>query len=291
MTQPREKHTTGLYIDIENLTGRGQQVIYTLLDDWPQDFPPPVLLHLYTQANHATMWLLWATQTFPDLEVRTSGTQHFNQNSSHNSADIAMAVHAMADLLQQRVTHVAVFSDDCDFISLYQAILDEPSLSTPRNTAPFLWVLTDRTNSVSAMVRKFFPTSKTHTVPWPPGISTDDPIPGPDDPLWTQAADLIAQKLPPGHFRSTEALGALREHWPNHPLSHLDGGAFGQHMATRIWPLLQPRGVTRDGHRFYLPPGTATPESDPNTDKHRPPDQPQPENPVTHSTHGAGRTQ
>ena len=262
MAQPHTTQQTGLYVDIENLSTRGQQMLVTLVDTWPPGFPPPHLLRLYTQAHHTTMWRLWASQAFPDLEVRASGTQHFNQHSSRNSADIAMSVQAMADLLQERVTHVAVFSDDCDFISLCQAILDEPAIPTPRDTAPFLWITTDRSNSVSVMVQKFFPTAQTHTVPWPPGPARDDPIPGPDDCLWTQAADLVAQQLPPGTFRSSDVLQVIQDHWPDHPLAVLDSGTFGQHMTTRIWPALQKMGATRTNSRYYLPPDLDHPRAD-----------------------------
>ena len=40
------------------------------------------------------------------LHVVVHGTQHFSMSATKNSADIAIATNAMADLLRERVSHV-----------------------------------------------------------------------------------------------------------------------------------------------------------------------------------------
>ena len=85
-------------------------------------------------------------------------------SASKNSADIAIAINAIADLVLKRVTHVVVFSDDSDFISLYAAIRDEPEIPFCAGSTPFLWVVTDREGSLSAMVKQFFPPDHLHVV-------------------------------------------------------------------------------------------------------------------------------
>ena len=97
--------------------------------------------------------------------VSVKGTQHFSLSSSKNSADIAIATNAMADLILKRVTHVVVFSDDSDFISLYVAIRDEPDVLVDHDEVPFLWVVTDREGSLSTTIRQFFPLDQLHVVP------------------------------------------------------------------------------------------------------------------------------
>ena len=56
-------------------------------------------------------------------------TQHFSMSATKNSADIAIATNAMADLVLERVSHVLVFSDDSDFISLHVAIRDNTAVA------------------------------------------------------------------------------------------------------------------------------------------------------------------
>ncbi len=84
--------------------------------------------------------------------------------SSKNSADMAIATNAMADLILNRITHVVVFSDDSDFVSLYVAIRDDPDIPLADDQVPFLWVVTNREGALSATVKQFFPLDKLHVV-------------------------------------------------------------------------------------------------------------------------------
>ena len=98
------------------------------MEHWPDKAPAPSRLTLYVRADQVELWRLWAASRFSDLEVVVKGTQHFSMTSTKNSADIAIATNAMADLIVGRVAHVALLSDDSDFISLYGAVRDEPEI-------------------------------------------------------------------------------------------------------------------------------------------------------------------
>ena len=155
---------SGLYVDVENLHSDGQAMIKSLVEDWPAKAPAPSRLTLYVRADQVELWRLWATNRFRDLKVSVKGTQHFSLSSSKNSADIAIATNAMADLILKRITHVVVFSDDSDFISLYVAIRDEPDVLMDDGEVPFLWVVTDREGSLSTTIKQFFPLDQLHVV-------------------------------------------------------------------------------------------------------------------------------
>ena len=120
---------SGLYVDMENLQADGQSLLQSLMDHWPEKLPAATRLTLYVRADQTELWRLWATNQFANVEVVVHGTQHFSMSSTKNSADIAIATNAMADLLRERVSHVVIFSDDSDFISLYVAIRNELGIS------------------------------------------------------------------------------------------------------------------------------------------------------------------
>ena len=237
--EPQGAGRSGLYVDLENLHAGGQAMVQDLVESWPAQAPPPSRLMLYVRADQVELWRLWATGRYPELEVGVSGTQHFSQSASKNSADIAMATHAMADLALRRVDHVVVFSDDSDFISLYVAIRDEPGIPRPGGRAPFLWVVTDRQGSLSATVRQFFPPDHLHviafrgpgsagTAPAAVSPSADAPAgpPGKDADIWVAMARAVLGEIGVGQFKSADCQGIIRQRWPG--LRH---GVQEQHLA------------------------------------------------------------
>ena len=120
----------GLDAQVSTLTWKtcqaeGQSMVQSLLENWPDKVPAATRLTLYVRADQTELWRLWATSQFANMEVVVHCTQHFSMSSTKNSADIAIATSAMADLLLRRGSHVVVFSDDSDFISLYIAIRNE----------------------------------------------------------------------------------------------------------------------------------------------------------------------
>ena len=144
----------GLYVDIENLRESAKPMVGSLVDSWPDSFPKPGLITLYVPADQVELWRMWGISRFKGAQVRVRGIQRFSGHLSKNSADIAIATDAVADFVRGRVRHVAVFSDDSDFMSLYVKIREEAGNSPD---APFLWVLTDRRGTKSYNIRRYFP--------------------------------------------------------------------------------------------------------------------------------------
>ena len=252
---PQVPGRAGLYVDVENLHSDGQRIIQSLIDSWPGGVPAPSRLTLYVRADQVELWRLWATSRFTNLDVVVHGTQHFSMSSSKNSADIAIATNAMADLVLHRVTNVVVFSDDSDFISLYVSIRDEPGIPLTDGEVPFLWVVTDREGSLSATVKQFFPTDKLHIVETERDedgkvASAESLQPataqGPRPPsrhIWTDMAEAVLRDIPVGPFKSTECQPVIRRVWPDHPLAQAGGAEFGSQFKNNIWPVLRDLGV------------------------------------------------
>ena len=255
---PGVRAASGLYADTENLQNHGQNLIGALIRNWPQSAPPLALLTLYVRADNAELWRAWATGEFEGLQVIVRGIQRFTTNTSKNSADIAIASNAMADWLLGRISHVAVISDDSDFISLYAAMRQELARAGDADgEVPFLWIVTDRKATVSDMAQRFFPKDKLHVV------STDAPddalIPAPAAPMpgpagetespptptghATDMARAIAASIPVGTFKSADCAGIIQSGWPSHPLARAGGSAFGTEFKNTIWPILRLWGV------------------------------------------------
>ena len=176
-------------------------------------------------------------------------------SSSKNSADIAIATNAMADLILKRITHVTVVSDDSDFISLYAAIRDEPDIQLADGRVPFLWVVTDREGSLSTTVRQFFPREQLHTVAIersdaqntePSESPNTKPVQShPERPkdVWAEMAQSVLRDMPVGPFKSTDCQPVIERHWPKHPLARAGGSPFGIEFKNNIWPVLEKLGV------------------------------------------------
>ncbi len=243
--------STGLYVDLENLQGEGQAMVESLIEEWPATFPQPSRIALYSPADEVELWKAWATSKFEDLGVVVHGTQHFSKSSSKNAADLAIATSAVADLVAGRVTHVAIFSDDSDFMSVFVAIRDEPTVPSEGGRVPFLWVVTDRVGSLSPRIKQFFPSEQLHVVRFnassqaygtgarnrgsrPETTTQED---------WTEMAAAIVAEIEVGSFKSTECQRLISERWPNHRLAKAHGSAFGVEFKNNIWPVLESRGV------------------------------------------------
>ena len=157
---------SGVYVDLESLTGDRQTLVIDLIANWPgSKAPPPSELVLHVQPGWAELWRIWAEDRFPALAVSVRGFQPFSESGRRNSADIAIAASALADLITGRTAHAAVFSDQGDFMPLYTAIRDEPELRTHGGKTPFLWAATGINGPLSPDARQFFPERHWHTVP------------------------------------------------------------------------------------------------------------------------------
>jgi hypothetical protein len=154
---------TGLYVDVENLLDVAKEAIMDTLARWPEELSHPSLLHLYVKADNSGVWRLWATDAFPSIDVKVTGVQHYAADGSKNSADIALALDAISDLLRSRTTHVAIISDDSDFAILFGKI--EQEIPKPGNgKLPFIWFQTDRPHTRSSMLNEFLPAYYVRTV-------------------------------------------------------------------------------------------------------------------------------
>ena len=161
------ENRTGIYADIQNLQDISREILVVLIRRWPDNVPPPGKLNLYVRADHADLWRVWASHEFSDIEVVVKGVQHYTLSATKNAADMAIAVDAISDFNHHRVNHVAVVSDDSDFISLYAKLAEEVNgldLTYSNGNIPFLWVFTDRMGTRSALLQEFFPGEYIHVV-------------------------------------------------------------------------------------------------------------------------------
>ncbi|MDE2822350.1 MAG: NYN domain-containing protein, partial [Chloroflexota bacterium] len=252
---------TALYVDTENLQGSAQTLIENIIEDWPTGTPPPTRLNLYVQADRVTLWDIWATGRFPQLAVMARGIQHFSNRQSKNSADIAIAIDAIADYVNGVAQYVAVMSDDSDFIPLYGKLKE---LSD--ETVPFLWLVTNRDKTRSTTIRDYFPNDHIHVVqmrkysqvtssrdarpnvaPRPRPAVRSAPPAGDDGKgradRMDEVADLIIEQIPAGSFRSTECQRVIKSRWPGDPMARMSSVRFGTEFANKIWPILDERGV------------------------------------------------
>lgn len=249
--QPRPPGTA-LYVDTENLQGNTQTFVETVIERWPEGTPRPSRLNLYVQADRVALWDTWATSRFPGVTVTVRGIQHFSNRHSKNSADIAIAIDAIADFVTGVAQFVAVMSDDSDFIPLYVKLKD-----LNEENVPFLWLVTDRTRTRSTTIRDYFPNDYIHIVripqsaPEPSGRASTAPADAPaaregggDRPQrFAEMAELIIQEVPAGSFKSTECQAIIRSRWPNDPMATMTTPRFGTEFANEIWPILKERGV------------------------------------------------
>ena len=237
---------SGLYVDVENLHSDGEPLIRSLIDNWPANTPALARLTLYVRADQTELWRLWATSRFCDLDVVVKGTQHFSMSPTKNSADIAIAINAMADLILKRVSHVVVLSDDSDFISLYAAIRDEPNIPLADGKVPFLWVVTDRESSLSPSIKRFFPPDELHVVTIK--RSTQNAVAAESSsltsiPTSAEMAKAVLQDIAVGPFKSTDCQAMIRNRWPDHPMTSAGKAPFGIEFKNNIWPVLEGVGV------------------------------------------------
>ena len=246
---------SGLYVDIENLQADGQSLLQALMENWPVELPVATRLTLYVRADQTELWRLWATNQFANVEVVVHGTQHFSMSSTKSSADIAIATNVMADFLRERVSHVVIFSDDSDFISLYVAIRNELRISADSDKVPFRWVVTIREGSLSATVRQFLPDKLLHVVEVASkqqerkrtvrAAAEDATVSHTysQKGSWPEMADAVITEIPVGPFKSTDCQPVIKKHWPNHNLAKAGGAEFGTQFKNNIWPALRDRGV------------------------------------------------
>ncbi len=275
MPKSEASQSSGLYIDVDNLQNDAQNLIGSLVEDWPDRVPQLSKIVLYVRADLVALWEMWSLTLALNAEVDVKGVQHFSMQGSKNSADIAIAVDAVTDLVRSRISHVAVFSDDSDFMALFAKVKAEAKQTRKAsNRAPFLWILTDRPGTKTPYIRQFFPSEYLHVVqmpsqsqvpqpstpPAPPVVKSNKPakVVAPDELMTDELvpdelipdqfiAEAILKEVPVGPFKSAECHQIVKQRFPQSPAAKQTGAAFGVYIANNIWPLLEARGVASTG--------------------------------------------
>ena len=232
---------TTLYVDTENLQGSTQALLKTIIEEWPKGFPPVMWLNLYVAADRVALWDMWASSQFPQVSVTVKGIQHFSHQQSKNSADIAIAIDAVADFVMDTTQFVAVMSDDSDFMPVYAKLKDLVG-----GEAPFLWVLTDRAKTRSSTIKDYFPNDHVHVVSIPQTTcDLQEPLhhDGDNSDQTAEMVNLINQGIAVGLFKSTDCQPIIKSRWPHHPMASMASAPFGSEFASKLWPTLEKRGV------------------------------------------------
>ena len=277
MPKSEASQRSGLYIDVDNLQSDAQELVGSLVTDWPVGVPELSKIGLYVRADLVALWEMWSLSLAPNAEVEVKGVQHFSMQGSKNSADIAIAVDAVTDLVRGRISHVAVFSDDSDFMALFAKVKAETKQTRKAsNRAPFLWILTDRPGTKTPNIRQFFPPEYLHVVQMPSQSQPLPPLPQPSKTSTPQAApsnkpaavpsskpvkaaavdelipdeviaEAILKEVPVGTFKSADCHKIVKQRFPHSPAAKQSGAAFGVYIANNIWPMLEVRGVASTG--------------------------------------------
>ena len=248
MVESEVNESSVLYVDVENLQSHAQELLVLLLENWPPKIPRPTKVVLYVRADMVELWRTWALANISEQMVEVNGVQHFAASQSRNSADIAIAVEAVSDLLKGLAHHVAVFSDDSDFISLFAKIRAETKdIQARMGRIPFLWILTDRASTKTPNIHQFFPPEYLHVVRAAP--EEPAPMAGPlsinakTESMEESIALAIIRELPIGTFKSPDVQTVIKRDFHEHPMASLDSMKFGTEFLNTIWPHLQRRGV------------------------------------------------
>ena len=260
----RKAGRAALYVDTENLLAAAQGTVKTIVEKWPEGAPALGSLHLYVRADRVALWEMWATGNYPGLTVTVKGVQHFSHHHSKNSADMAIAMDAIADFVTGDSEFVAVLSDDSDFMPVFAKL---KAMSAGK--APFLWLVTDRVRTRSATIEEYFPSEHIHIVrvsapandfillrPGDDGNNVnqraleeerrraaDLKVREDDVRIREEMVDLIVRQIPIGSFKSTDCLPIIQGRFPRHRMARMQGGSFGMEFTNKLWPILEKRGV------------------------------------------------
>lgn len=238
-----------LYVDIENLQEIAQESLLSAIEHWPTVFPKPGVIKLYVKADSTELWRIWGNHYLHSFEIVVNGVQHYTFNGSKNSADLFLALDAFGDITGGRTKYVAVMSDDSDYVTLFAAIKKEIGI-TGNSRLPFIWLMTNRSDTRSQMLTDFFPSDYVHTVS---DIESQIPTAGnvrivlPLKPVFSDQeliARAIIQNLPTGTFKSTDTKKIIAKYFPANVLGKSDSALFGTQFSKVIWPHLEKFGVT-----------------------------------------------
>lgn len=250
-----------LYVDVENLRDIAQQVIIATVAQWPTEFPKPSMIQLYVSADQMHLWNIWASHQFPSIKVCVNGVQRYS-SVTKNSADLSLVLNALADLLKGRTTHIAILSDDSDYVALFTAIQKEMP-HDDKNSLPFIWFITDRPDTHSRALNDFIPSRYLHCINCienkksvtentnekvvihhrQVAVETKKVVSDNHQLEIEKIVKAIIQDISVGPFRSTDCMKIVKRQFPSNQLANADNATFGNQFAKNIWPVLEKHGV------------------------------------------------
>ncbi len=236
-----------LYVDIENLQDAAKLAIVSVFENWPVDFPRAGTIKLYVKADQTELWRIWINHNLPSVKVDVKGVQHYTFTGSKNSADLFLALDALADLLKGRTRHIAVMSDDSDFAYLFAAVKQELDL-TENPEVLFKWFMTNRSDTRSQMLIDFFPSKLIHTVILEaPNITLIETEKDSSYNGHSSEEEMIARAIientPIGLFKSADGRTIIARFFPKHHWGKADNATFGTQFSKVLWPILERYGV------------------------------------------------
>jgi hypothetical protein len=236
-----------MYVDVENLTDVAMEAIIHVFEQWPEELPRPSMLRLYVRADQVELWRFWAAERRLSPDIQVVGVQHHTLKGSKNSADIALALDAISDLLKGRTTYAAVLSDDSDFATLFIKITQEVS-RLDSGKSPFIWFQTNRANTRSHILDEFLPPNYIRTVVCSEkkNTATHKKIKPPAERKESQdilIAQTIIKNIPVGPFKSTDCAKLIKQYFSKNPLAKLDSANFGTQFVKTLWPILEGYGA------------------------------------------------
>ncbi len=243
---------TTLYIDVENLIDEAREIIKKTVTEWPTEFPVPTAIQLYVSADKTHLWHIWITHQFPSIPASIIGIQRYT-TLTKNSADMSLMLDALSDYIRGRTTHVAILSDDSDYIALFTALSKE---TTPeQNTKiPFIWFITDRKDTRSHFLDDFIPSKYFHCVKCEQAeksvkmsVQEETKIResehGSVKSEIEKIAETIIREIPIGTFKSTDCIKIIKNNFPKNQMVKFDRPTFGNRFTEIIWPVLENFGV------------------------------------------------
>ena len=257
-----------IYVDTENLrdTDHAQSLVADIVANWPADKPALGSLSLYVRADKVANWEMWTEASYPQLQVRIRGVQHFSNQKAKNSADLAITADAVADLVTGQAAFVGVVSNDSDFGALFVKV-KELARSVGVEQTPFIWITSPEAGGLSPELERFIPEGlrwdlSQNTAPavaaspdvaqpappqlpdpgrpaaLPPAVVAEKPAAGGE-----AVAEELIRRLPVGKFKAADAQQVIKARWPQRPVANGDTSRFGQFLLNELWPILEERGV------------------------------------------------
>ena len=268
---------SAIYVDTENLTaptGRDdidftQDLISLIVKQWPDGYPPIGLLALYVPADKTSQWRIWASALMSKSALQVSaganqarwrepvpvahqervkvrGVQHFSRSNSKNSADMAIVLDVMDDLLlSQRADFAAVLSNDSDFYALFdklQEIITERG--HPISEVPLLWIVAPNGNNLSPEIKRFL---LPHFV-WDLSAELGSAVlvaqtpSEPDGISPSVLAGLVSQMERSRQYRASDLHEICKSCYPTENVSQIDTAVFGSYLKNSA-PALSDLGV------------------------------------------------